>query len=68
MKTTEQLLTEINTVKRKIETDYPEINRFLNENPITIPNSKNPKMGTETLQEYLDSLNSLIEKYQKEQK
>lgn len=65
MKKAEELLKEINKVKRDIETNYPEIDTFLDENPITIPNFSNPKIGVETLQEYLDSLNSLVEKYKK---
>lgn len=65
MKNAEELLTEINKVKRKIEADYPELDKFLDENPITIPNFKNPKIGIKTLQEHLNSLNSLIDKYQK---
>jgi hypothetical protein len=68
MKKAEELLTEINKVKRQIETDYPELDKYLDENPITIPNFKNPQIGIETLQEYLDSLTSLIEKYKKEHK
>lgn len=57
MERTEKLSQEINELTFKIEQEYPELYGFLNENPITIPTSDDPQINTETLADYLDTLN-----------
>lgn len=43
-----------------IENNFPELYNKLNENPITIPSEKHPKIDQEVLQDYLESLKKLL--------
>ncbi len=65
MNTVKILLTEISQFIEEIETNYPEIYQYLDENPMTIPNMEHPKIGAEELENYLESLRDLLDKYQK---
>ncbi|MGB3151931.1 MAG: hypothetical protein WBB27_14835 [Maribacter sp.] len=60
MKEERQILSEITTLTNKIETDYPELYRFLDENPMTIPSNKHPDLNKKTLEEYLEDLEVLL--------
>jgi len=68
MKISKKILEEISKLTATIETNYPELYVFLDEEPITISNSKNPKITTEILKEYLESLKQLIKNYRKTHK
>ncbi len=68
MKTATELLTEISKVTRQIETNYPEVYEHLDEMPMTIPDQNNPNISTKELEDYLESLNDIIEKYKEEHK
>jgi len=65
MKTVKTLLTEISDLTRDIETNYPELYQYLDENPITIPNMHSPKVETKDLELYLESLKDLLKKHKK---
>ncbi|WP_455169861.1 hypothetical protein [Aegicerativicinus sediminis] len=66
MKTTQQLLTEISTLLRQIEEEHPELYKYLDETPMTIPDMENPDIDQNTLNEYLESLKSMVDNYEKE--
>jgi hypothetical protein len=57
------LLTRITELTSKIQTDYPELYRFLEENPITLPVKAHPEVHKKELQDYLESLEQLLEKH-----
>jgi len=61
MKTMQELLGEIILLTNHIETDFPELYRFLDENPMTIPISEQASIDKETMAEYLNSLRQLLE-------
>jgi hypothetical protein len=63
MKKSQELLKEITDLTFKIETNYPELYQFLDENPITIPEVKNVSVNDGALQNYLSSLEELLETY-----
>ena len=63
MKTTQQLLAEISELTRDIETNYPEVYKHLDENPLTIPNDPHPEVNNQALENYLESLRNLIKQY-----
>lgn len=65
MKKSQELLKEITDLTYVIETKYPGLYQFLDENPITIPESENLKVNTGALQNYLTSLEELLETYRK---
>lgn len=54
------LLAEISKLTKTIETNYPELYQFLDENPMTIPSEKNPSIDKKILLEYLESLKQLL--------
>ncbi|WP_159022122.1 hypothetical protein [Formosa sp. L2A11] len=67
MKTQEELLKDISEIVWSIEEDYPEVYKYLDENPIKIQNFEHPDISTEELEEYLQSLRDIIENYKKEE-
>lgn len=60
MKGLHNILKEITQLTTNIETNYPELYRTLDENPMTLPVSKHPHMDKEVMQEYLESLKQLL--------
>ncbi|WP_158976672.1 hypothetical protein [Cellulophaga sp. L1A9] len=60
MKKAHNVLTEISVLIKKIETDYPELYQFLDENPITLPTEVHPNLDNNTLEDYLTDLKSLL--------
>lgn len=66
MDTVQELLTKISNITRDIETNYPDVYKYLNENPMTIPNMEHPSVSETELKEYLASLETLLEKYRKD--
>lgn len=63
-----RILAEIMEVTINIETDYPELYRFLEEDPITIPATASPDMDRKTLEEYLESLRQLLKHHRETHK
>ncbi len=60
MKKLNTILTEITQLTTNIETNYPELYQFLDENPMTIPSVNHPHMDAKIMQEYLESLKQLL--------
>jgi len=60
MKYLHNILTEITQLTTNIETNYPELYRSLDENPMTIPTMNHPHIDKKVMQEYLESLKGLL--------
>ena len=60
MKELYEILTKITQLTNNIETNYPELYQFLDENPMTIPATNHPHIDRDTMQEYLESLKELL--------
>jgi hypothetical protein len=45
------ILTEITQLTNNIETNYPELYRFIDENPMTIPSSNHPQITKEIMED-----------------
>ena len=58
-----KVVVEIEKLTTNIETNYPELYRSLDENPLTIPSEQHPYINKEAMQEYLESLNQLLKHY-----
>ncbi len=54
---------EITQLTFTIESKYPELYRFLDEEPSTIPNKARPEIDIEIMQGYLESLQQILEHY-----
>ncbi|AKA34274.1 hypothetical protein [Flagellimonas lutaonensis] len=55
-----ELLNEISDLTNTIETQYPELYQFLEEDPMTLPVARHPKVDKSTLEKYLQSLRELL--------
>jgi hypothetical protein len=61
MKNLQELLLEITQLTTNIESNYPELYRSLDENPMTLTDSSHPHVDQEAMQEYLESLKQLLQ-------
>ena len=61
MKNTKELIIKINELTTKIETEYPELYPFIDEQPLTIPVSDQPDTNSKALKDYLQSLEQLLQ-------
>lgn len=68
METKNEINKDIINATLGIQTDFPELSKYINEMPVTIPNLANPKITTNNLKDYNDSLNVLVTKYSKSEK
>ena len=64
IKDIQAIVTEIVRLTSHIETMYPELYRFLDENPMTIPSEANPHLDKATLASYLGDLKELLRHHQ----
>lgn len=63
MKTIEEWNDKILNITLKIKIQYPELGKYLEEMPITIPDKKYPIITSKILQDYYQSLTSLLDNY-----
>ncbi|WP_178986936.1 hypothetical protein [Winogradskyella helgolandensis] len=68
MKNLNNILNQITQLTTHIETNYPELYRSLEENPMTLPVSEHPHMDKYVMQDYLESLKQLLEHYLEEER
>ena len=54
------ILAEISWLTKTIESDYPELYQFLDENPMTIPSESHPEIDKKILKDYLEGLRQLL--------
>jgi len=63
----EQIEKDLNVkileVTMKIRYHYPELSKYLDEIPITIPSEKDRRITLDHLKEYYESLSSILNKY-----
>jgi hypothetical protein len=63
MKTEAELNQNIVKITMTIRNEFPELMKFINEMPVTIPNMESPEINVKILQDYFDSLEDLLRKY-----
>lgn len=63
MKTEKELNENISKITMSIRNKFPELIKFLNEMPETIPDVEHPEINTKILQDYFNSLENLLMKY-----
>lgn len=63
MKTEAELNERIVKITMIIRNEFPELMKYLNEMPETIPDVKNPEIDTAALNNYYNSLEELLRKY-----
>ena len=62
MKTEKELNEAILTKTLLIQEKFPELSKYIEEMPITIP-TNNPEINLKTLRDYYNSLENLMDKY-----
>lgn len=60
MKNLQNILQEITQLTTNIETNYPELYRYLDEIPLMLPTMDKPHMDKQVLESYLKSLEQLL--------
>ncbi|SFW23977.1 hypothetical protein [Cellulophaga fucicola] len=60
MKSVDDILKEITDLTTEIETNYPELYRNLDENPITLKEAHSSHLNKKALQDYLEGLKELL--------
>ena len=63
MQTIEEINQKILLKTLDIKTNYPELSKYIEEMPVTIPNLENPQITLQNLKEYYHSLNFLVTNY-----
>ena len=58
-----ELNFEVLKITLIIQEKYPELSKYLDEMPVTIPNSKKPEISLKTLRSYFESLTSFLQNY-----
>lgn len=58
--------SKILNITLKINDQYPELSKYLEEMPVTVPVDKTPEITLAHLRNYYESLNVLLNKYIKE--
>ena len=63
----EQIENDLNLkilkITMKIKDNYPELSKYLEEMPVTVPSENDPEITLNHLKTYYESLNSLLNKY-----
>ncbi|MBT8180662.1 MAG: hypothetical protein KJO53_03640 [Eudoraea sp.] len=68
MKKLHSVLKEIMEITTTMETEYPELYQFLEEDPMTIPTSGHPNVDEAALREYLKSLKGMLQHHRSTRK
>lgn len=63
MKTEKELNDDILKITMNIYERHPELSKFITEMPVTMPDKPTPEISIKHLQNYYDSLNDLMKKY-----
>jgi len=63
METEKEINEKIMKVTMVIQENYPELSKYLNEMPVTIPIDSNPEMNVQALSKYYDTLLTLFRNY-----
>ena len=61
--TEKDLNSQILKITMTIKDQYPELSKYLEEMPGTIPDENSPEVTLKNLKSYLDSLNSMLKNY-----
>ena len=64
--TVKDLNAKILQITLMIREQFPELSKYVEEMPVTVPDEKNPEIIKRDLKNYYDSLNSTLSKYKLE--
>lgn len=61
MKTLHHLMQEIITITTEIETNYPELYKYLGETPLNLGEASDKAINTNDVKQYLETLKSQLQ-------
>ena len=61
--TEKELNSKILEITMRIKNQYPELSKYLEEMPVTIPDEKHPEITLKNLNAYYNSLTTILNKY-----
>jgi len=63
MKTENEINKDIIETTMVIDETFPELSKYIEEMPVTIPNTNEPEINETNLKDYQSSLDALLNKY-----
>jgi hypothetical protein len=63
MESQKKVIEDILNISMEIRDISPELSKFIEEMPVTIPNLSKPELNVKNLTEYCDSLELFLNKY-----
>lgn len=63
MKTEHEINKNIIEITMAIDEKFPELSKYIDEMPVTIPNTNEPEINETNLEDYQSSLDVLLNKY-----
>ena len=66
MESETELNAKIMAITMQIQNEFPELSKYLNEMPVTIPTEENPEINTKILNNYYESLLRMLTTYKLE--
>ena len=63
MKTEHEINKNIIEITMAIDEKFPELSKYIDEMPVTIPNTNDPEINETNLEDYQSSLDVLLNKY-----
>lgn len=60
---TAKILSQISQLTLRIESEYPDLYKYLDETPLEAPSSEQGEISTEEMIDYLESLQDLLKRY-----
>lgn len=63
MRTEKEITEAIAKLTIEIREKYPEISKYINEMPVTNPDMEHPRVNVELLNDYYETLRSMLDKY-----
>ena len=63
MKTENEINKDIIATTMVIDEKFPELSKYIEEMPVTIPNKNEPEINETNLEDYQSSLDALLNKY-----
>ena len=66
MESETELNEKIMAITMQIQNEFPELSKYLNEMPVTIPTEENPEINIKVLNNYYESLLRMLTTYKLE--
>jgi hypothetical protein len=66
MKTVKEIEQDIIEITMKINSEFPELSKYISEMPLEVPDKNNMEISLKSFHDYYDSLEQLLKNYRDE--